>query len=84
MAQKKNNKDFNNNTRDMKTYTPSNGCMITCTNNTGDYIEKVDITEIITKASRLAESILMNWDWSQQVELAKEVTILTHELFGGE
>lgn len=65
----------------MKTYTPSNGCMITCLDDTGEYVNKDEVMETLTKASRLAEAILMNWDWSQQAELAKEVAILTHKLF---
>lgn len=57
------------------------GCMITCLDDTGEYIGKSEVMETLTKASRLAEAILMNWDWGQQVELAKEVAILTHEFF---
>ena len=32
-------------------------------------------------ASRLAESVLMDWDKEEQVKLAKEVAVKCHEIF---
>lgn len=46
----------------MKTYTPSNECMIACTCNSGDYCEMSEYRALRRKAHELAEAILMGWD----------------------
>lgn len=40
-----------------------------------------DNKEFAVLASRLAESVLMDWDKEEQVGLAKEVAIKCHEIF---
>lgn len=40
-----------------------------------------DNKELAVLASRLAESVLMDWDKEEQVRLAKEVACECHEIF---
>lgn len=40
-----------------------------------------DYNTLATLASRLAESVLMDWDKEEQVRLAKEVAIKCHSIF---
>ena len=40
-----------------------------------------DYKELAVLASRLAESVLMDWDKEEQVKLAKEVATKCHEIF---
>ena len=40
-----------------------------------------DYKEFATLASRLAESVLMDWDKEEQVRLAKEVACECHKIF---
>jgi len=55
--------------------------MIVCVENTGDYVKKIQVEELIIKSARLAESILMDWDRGMQIELARRIASITHELF---
>lgn len=52
----------------MKTYTPSNDCMILCAGNSGDYCEMKEYNTLRRKAHELAEAILMGWE--NAVEIA--------------
>lgn len=40
-----------------------------------------DNKELAVIASRLAESVLMDWDKEEQVRLAKEAAIKCHKIF---
>lgn len=41
-----------------------------------------DYKEFAVLASRLAESVLMDWDKEEQVRLAREVACECHEIWG--
>ena len=41
-----------------------------------------DYKELAVIASRLAESVLMDWDKEEQVRLAKEVACECHKIWG--
>jgi hypothetical protein len=48
----------------------------------GSWMEAVNkYKALAVLASRLAESILMNWDKEEQVKLAKEVACECHKIF---
>lgn len=64
----------------MRTYSSTNNSMITCVDNTGDYVQKSDIEELVIISARLAESLLMDWDREEQLQFAKDIACITHNL----